>query len=76
MRTVGLRIAAMPYDSLKTAIASVGLAPPVPHHLWEAPVAVRKAYLASLVQMMARDRLAVRQIIRQTWRCYAAGRPP
>jgi hypothetical protein len=63
------------HNRVLSSLASVGLAPPLPPHLWEAPVAVRQAYLASLAQMMARDRLAVRQIIRQTWRLSAASRP-
>jgi hypothetical protein len=52
------------------------LAPPLPDPLWEAPLSVRHAYLAKLGPMMARDRLAVRQIIRQIWRTAAAGSPP
>jgi hypothetical protein len=55
-------------------LARVDLALPLPDHLWDAPVSMKKAYLASLAQMMGRDRLAVRQIIRQTWRSSAAGR--
>ena len=63
------------YNRVLSSLASVELAPPPPPHLWEAPVAVRQAYLASLAKMMARDRLAVQQIIRLTWRLHAADSP-
>jgi hypothetical protein len=64
------------FNRILTSLASLGLAPPLPHDLWEAPVAAEEAYMASLAQMMARDPLAVEQIIRQTWRFSAASRRP
>lgn len=56
------------FNRVLSSIASAGLAPPPPHHLWEAPVSERERYLASLRRTMDLDTAILRQTIRKIWR--------
>jgi hypothetical protein len=60
------------FNRILASLASMGLAPPPPDHLWEAPLAEREVYLACLRRTMELDDAVLRPTIRHIWRAMAA----
>ena len=60
------------FNRVLSSLASVGLAPPPPPHLWDAPTAEGEAYLANLRRMRKLDKTLLRRTIRHIWRSMAA----